>query len=341
MSMEPLYINAVGMACPVGLTAAAASAAMRAGINRRQELSFVDDAGNVIIGSALSLLPANLSANQRRIRLLSYALRDLFSHRPLPHLRQVPILIALSDDASDCAMDSAVIADALRTATSLESDPWLIEIIRGGSSVGYRAIARAQALLLSGRYRACVVAAADSLLDARRLLMLQEQRRLLTEDNPDGVTPGEAAACLLVEAAPGATAATIRGLGFFREPSLRENEVPMRGDGATTAARMALAAAGLSMYEMDFRLSDAAGESSAFKELVIMTTRLLHQPKAEFPLWLMADCLGDVGAASGLCSIVWAIIGFQRGYARGRRAISVAASDDGDRAALVLDAQCV
>lgn len=339
MSAAPMYISAVGMACPIGLTAPAACAAMRARIDRRQELPFLDDEGRAIIGSALRLLAEEWQASRRWLSLLGYALRDLSSRHPLPLLRHIPLIVAIADDPSGCTVEPKGIVAALGEALGIELDPNLIEIIKGGSSGGYRAIARARAWLSQGQYRACVVSAADSLLDARRLLTLQEQQRLLSEDNPDGVTPGEAAACLLFEAAPKDTAAVIRGLGFSREAALLSNEIPLRGDGATAAARMALDEAGLSMHEMDLRLSDAAGESSAFKELMILTTRLLHQPKAEFPLWLIADSLGDVGAASGLCSVVRAVIGFQRGYDPGRRAICISASDDGDRAAIVVDAQ--
>ena len=339
MSAAPMYINAVGMACPVGLTATAACAAIRAGISRRHELPFVDDEGRPIIGSALRLLPPELPANQRWLSLLGYALRDLVGKQPLPLLQKIPIVLAIADDPGGGPMEDRAVVGTMSEALGMELDPRLVEIIRGGSSSGYRAIARARAWLSQGPYHSCVVAAADSLLDARRLLALHEQRRLLSEDNPDGVTPGEAAACLLFEATPKATAAVLRGLGFSRELSHCFNELPMRGDGATAAGRLALADAGLSMHEMDLRLSDTAGESSAFKELMLMTTRLLLQPKAEFPVWLTADCLGDVGAASGLCNVVRAIIGFQRGYAPGRRAFGIAASDDGDRAAIVIDAQ--
>ena len=167
---------------------------------------------------------------------------------------------------------------------------------------------------------------------------------LLVHGESDGVIPGEAAACLLLarpEARRGGKGsqvlATIRGIGFGEERSLRSNDIPLRADGLTAAAKAALGEAGLAMHDMDFRLSDAAGDSYAFKEQSLVVTRLLRKNKESFPLWLSADSLGDVGAAAGLCGLATAIAAFRRGYAPGPRAIAFASSESGARAALVLE----
>lgn len=334
--MPPVYITAVGMACPVGLTAPTACAAIRAGINRRQELPYVDDHGRPIVGSALDRLPFELSAVQRWTQLLAYALRNVVSDQPRDRLSQLPIVVAVSNEVP--LPNRTTVARELGEALGLRLDPRLLDFVPESSCAGHRALAQARAWVLQGRYPACVVAAADSLIDARRLLMLCEQRRLLSEDDSDGITPGEGAACLLVEAASRAPRAVIRGLGFAREPALPTNDVPLRGDGATAAIRMALDEAGLSMDDMDMQLCDASGEGHAFKELALVTTRLLRQRKQEFPTWLVADQLGDMGAAAGLLGVVTAVVAFGRGYAPGRRAVGLATSRDGGRAAIILDA---
>ena len=332
-----MWISAVGMACPVGLTSAAACAAIRAGIDLRRELPFVDDRGEPIVGSVLERLPFELSATQRWTRLLTMALYDLVGKRPSPAYSTLPIVLAISNEPSTEPPDREALARELGEAIGLRLDPRLLVLVPEGSCGGHRALAWARSYLAQG-YPACVVAAADSLIDARRLLALDEQRRLLTPDNSDGVTPGEAAACVLVETASRSGVA-IRGLGFANEPALPSNDLPVRGDGLSAAIRGALDEAGLALDDMDMQLSDASGEAFAFKELTLATTRLLRRRKPDFPVWLVADQLGDVGAGAGLVGVVTAVEAFERNRAPGRRAIGLASNSSGGRSAIILDAQ--
>ena len=185
----------------------------------------------------------------------------------------------------------------------------------------------------------CLVGAADSLIGARPLATLAAQRRLLTDDNPDGVLPGEAAACVLLDEARTGGLAQIRGLGFAEEPALLTNDLPLRADGVLGAARGALAEAGWAPHELDLRVSDAAGESYHFKEQALLLARLLRQPKPELPLWLPADSLGDAGTAAGLCGLVVAVAAFGARFCElGPRAICLAGNDAGERAAVALEA---
>lgn len=338
--MPPVHITAVGMACPVGLTAPTACAAIRAGIDRRQELPYVDDKGRPIVGSALARLPFELSATQRWTQLLAYALRDAATAHPPDLLVQLPIVVAVSNEPGVLPTpDRTTLARELGQALGLPLDPQRLDLVPKGSCGAFEALARARAWVLQGHFPACVVAAADSFIEARRLLALSQQRRLLTEDDSDGITPGEGAASVLVEAAPRSPRAVIRGLGFAREPAVPTSDLPMRGDGSTAAIRMALDEAGLTMDDMDMQLSDASGEGHAFKELALVTTRLLRRRKEEFPQWLVADQLGDTGAAAGLLGVVMAVVAFGRGYAPGRRAVGLTTARDGGRASIILDAQ--
>jgi hypothetical protein len=131
--------------------------------------------------------------------------------------------------------------------------------------------------------------------------------------------------------------ANIRGLGFANERSRIDNDIPLRGEGIAAAARAALAEAGSKMHDIDFRLSDAAGEGFHFKEQSLLMSKLLRERKTELPLWLAADTLGDTGAAAGLCSIAWAIAGWTHRYAPGPRALACAGNEGGARAAIVLE----
>src|SRR5690606_24016112 len=91
-----IHIRAVGMACPIGLKAITACAAMRAGINRFAETQYLGNDGQPVVASYLDRLGWDLSRRERWLKLLWYALRDLCDQheRGLAMLEHTPIVLA-------------------------------------------------------------------------------------------------------------------------------------------------------------------------------------------------------------------------------------------------------
>ena len=167
-----------------------------------------------------------------------------------------------------------------------------------------------------------LVAGVDSYLNAESLLWLDSHSRLKTAQNSDGVVPGEAAACVLVEGRPrhGQIGVELLGLGFGHERAgILTEEPPLQALGLTAAARAALAEAALGMHQMDFRSSDVAGESYGFKELALSLQKLMRVRRENLPVWHAADAVGDVGAATGAVQLVIAQYAFRKAYAPGPR----------------------
>lgn len=328
-------IAAIGMACPVGLTAITAFAAIDAGINRRQLLPYSDGDGEPLVGSASERLEPHLPRRKRWSWLARYALLDLLGERMAELLPRVPLLLATSEPSATSPQGAEALRRELAESLGARLAPQG-QVIVGGPTAGLRALAAARALLQLQRAEACIVLAADSLIEARSLHALSRQRRLLTERNADGSTPGEAAACVLLQGPRHGSRGTLLGLGSGREPSTLDNNVPLRAEGLVRAASAALAEAGLSLHDMDLRVCDATGESFYFKEQALLPARLLRQRKPEFPLWLTSAELGHVGAAAGLCGVVLTLAAFARGRTPGPRAIVFSAADDGERMAAVL-----
>lgn len=340
MRPRAVYIRAAGMACPVGLTTAAACAAMRAGINRFGETEYLGNDGQPVVASFLSRLGRDLSRRERWIELLAYALRDLYQqHERGPALlERALIMLAAPLDSGTTPPNPAVVAPLLSQKLGVALDPRRLRIVTEGSFGGIRALAGARQWLLepSSTHRDVVVAGADSYVEARALARLDRERRLLTRDRSDGIIPGEAAACVLLDTSPQASLAAILGIGLANEPGRLDNDVPLRGQGIAHAARQALAEAGLELHDLHFRLSDASGEGYAFKEQVLAVTKLLRRNMDDLPLWLSATTLGEVGCAGGVCNLVSAVSAWSRGRAPGPRAIAYASAADGGRAAVVL-----
>ncbi|AGC44063.1 3-oxoacyl-(acyl carrier protein) synthase [Myxococcus stipitatus DSM 14675] len=333
---RPTYIRAAGMATPVGLTWQTSCAAMRAGLTRKSISPYHDDDGREIVASyLLTPLREEASADERWIALLTYALRDIARQVDHLELEQTPLFLARPLLLHGLSCSIPLLSEALSNALDLRIAPENLHVFNEGSYGGYVALERGRALVRTGQ--PCIVAAAESMLCARTLLRLSDQQRLLVEGNSDGIIPGEAAAAMLLSPDRMQALATLRGLGFGKESAALDNDLPLRADGLITAARGALREANLQLHELDFRVSDASGESFYFKEQSLLVSRLLRERRAEFPLWLSAEPLGDTGAAGGLCGLLWAMASWARKYAPGPRAIGFAGNDEGARAAVVLE----
>lgn len=339
-----MRLTSVGMICSVGLRAAAACAAIRAGIARFGELRYLDNRMEPIIGAMVPGLPPLLGHRGRLIEMLALDLSDCLRECDVEPemLVQVPLLVGLAEPQwpFGSAETARTVIAGVESRLGLRFHPSLSCTLQLGHTAGFRALQTARELFRDGRVPACLICGVDSYLNAEVLLWLDEHSRLKTEVNSDGLIPGEAAAAVLVTPPSSAKAgitAQVMGLGFgLEEAGVLSNE-PLLGLGLTAAARVALAEAGMRMDELDFRISDVAGESYGFKEQALVMARLLRTRKEALPLWHCADSIGDTGAAAGVCQLVSAFQAFRRSYAPGNRAICFSSSVAGERAAVVVE----
>lgn len=341
MRAQPVYARAVGMACPVGLTARSATAAIRAGLNRRQTLPYIDNAGEPITGSFLKSLKREadderpLSRTERWFTLLVHALSDLRAQVGDAVLEKSPFLCVVPRAARPQTRGPMEgLCAKLSVALGLKHKANAVRFVGEQSCDAYKAIADAAQMLKDGDEEGVVVCAADSLINARCLLELERDYRLLSETNSDGVTPGEAAACVLLSANATSTLGIVHSTGFASEPGLLDNDVPLLGEGVARAARVALHATGIGLHCLDFRVSDAGGESYHFREQALLMAKLLRERKEEFPLRLVAEAIGYCGGATGLCGLVEGLLACH--YGLGRSFIACAGSDGPARAAAVV-----
>lgn len=336
-----MYISATGMICPVGLMAAPACAAMRAGIAGFEELPYYDTSGELVIGSTVPLLTADFENPDRPIELLTRAIAECLSDEPRESLHKVPLLVGLAepDRAGGGAGLANSIISRVERQLELRFHTDLSRTLPKGHTAGFEGICVARDLLQKERLPACLVCGVDSYINADSLLWLEEHRRLKTADNSDGVIPGEAAAAVLVRPKPMSSKPAIvnvAGLGFAMERVSVLSEEPFLGLGLAAAAKAALNEADLPMNEIAFRISDATGEQYGFKEQALTVTRLIKIPVKELPIWHCADSIGDTGAAAGVCQLVIGYHAFAKGYAPGDRALCFTSAVPGERATLVL-----
>jgi 3-oxoacyl-[acyl-carrier-protein] synthase-1 len=346
---------------PVGLSAPATCAALRAGVARMLAFEGWIDGGpppsvDVMAGRVplewlsggpeaewpgherWNLKPPRphlqIAPGPERLRELAIpAAAEAWAAAGAPRGR-IGLYLGLAEDD-----EATPIADAL--AQALEVDFELVRRDRLGRAAGLAAVHRAVRHLRDGRIDVALCGAVDSNLRRAPLERAAAAGTLRIDDSALGIIPGEAAAFAVLEPAGGPRAlAHVLGSGVAEEQTAGTEE-PNQGVGLTDALRRARAGV-RGLEARPLIVCDLNGERYRTLEWGLASIRALGDLHAEpggpasGDLWHPADCIGDPGAGSGMLSLVWAVTALHRGYARSQRALLWGASDGPLRAAVVL-----
>jgi len=341
-------VAGLGAVTPVGRSAWAAAAAVRAGVSGFAAHGFmVDAAGKPMcvaafpwlsaaqeiasrIGDGLvaaireSLLPLQAATGEGGVPAFSL-LVNLPSHRP-----------GLPDDLCDIVREHL-----------MREFPQGIERIGVaplGHAGGMMALRSASEYLRAAPAGVCIVAGADSYLDPDALEWIEDTDQLHSageRNNPQGFVPGEGAGAMLLVSADTARRmglqplGCIEGQGLGREAHLIRTDSVCIGEGLTAAMRGALGG-----LPPDERLTDVYcdlnGEPYRADEFAFAALRTRERFVAASDFVAPADCWGDVGAASAVLLVMLACIAGLKGYANGPNALVWASSVTGERGALVI-----
>ena len=338
MSAAPVSILGCGMMTGVGLTAEASCAAIRCAIDNFQETRFIARGGEWIMGSEVPL-DQPWRGIPKLARLLAGPLRECLDLIPDTAPETIPVFLAVAEEERPGRLDG------LGTPLFYQASELLgvrfherSDVIPQGRVGGAVALYRASRMINEEGFPYVIVAGVDSYLVAGTLNAYDERERLLTSENSDGFIPGEAGGAVLV--GPATRSGLIcQGMGFALEKATIESEEPLRADGMTAAISKALEAAGLTMGDLDYRITDISGEQYQFKEASLALSRLLRVRKEEFDILHPADCVGEVGAAALPCVLGVILFAEQKSYALAPRSIAHFGNDDGRRVALVISSE--
>jgi 3-oxoacyl-[acyl-carrier-protein] synthase-1 len=338
VSTAPVAILGCGMMTGVGLTAAASCAAIRGALDNFQETRFIARGGEWIIGSEVPL-EQPWRGIAKLARLLAGPLGECLELIPDVAPERIPLFLCVAEEDRPGRLEG--LGDPLFFQACELLGVRFHErsrVIAQGRVGGAVALHYASRLIHEEGFRHVIVAGVDSYLVAGTLRAYDERERLLTPANSNGFIPGEAGGALLVGPAGAGAGIACLGMGFAVERATIESDEPLRADGLTSAIRDALTAAGLTMADLDYRITDIAGEQYQFKEAALAEARLLRQHKGEFDIWHPADCIGEVGAASLPCMLGVALYAATKDYAPGPHPLAHLGNDDGKRVALALAA---
>jgi 3-oxoacyl-[acyl-carrier-protein] synthase-1 len=338
MNPVPITVQGTGLVTSVGLTTAACCCAIRAKISNPFETRFIDSSGAWIMAHQVNLGQPS-SGLTKLVRMAALAIEEALQDLDKDQWRRTALLLCVAEPERPGR--TAGLDDHLFTqiqselGVSFASPSALVPHGRVGVAV---ALSQARALIGDSKVPGVLIVGADSLLSWPTLSHYEREDRLLTESNSNGFMPGEGAGALWVRPAEGRSAQLLcTGVGFGRESAHIGSGEPLRADGLTQAIKASLADASRQLHDIDFRITDNSGEQYYFKEASLALTRTLRQHKEAFDIWHPAECIGEVGATSGIAVIATAREACFKGYAPGHDILTHWANDAGQRAAVTFE----
>ena len=219
--------------------------------------------------------------------------------------------------------------------------PETVEMVCQGRASALSAIHRAAEHISAGRIEGALVGGVDSLIRPAVFETLDAAGVAKNgEKNPHGLLLGEGAAFLKLEARPREKRiAGLEASGLAEEPTAGTDK-PNVAQGLTAAIR-ALRKQAPSLKTRPLVICDLNGDRYRALEWGHALVRALGDlPFAEgvsLPneFWHPADCIGDVGAASGALNAVWAVESLRKEYA-GTPEVMIWGASDGKLRATAL-----
>jgi 3-oxoacyl-[acyl-carrier-protein] synthase-1 len=338
-----IVIIGVGARTPLGFSAMASVAAVRAGISGIQEHPYMIDR----FGERMKVMrdvgiDVALNGPDRAVAIATTpALDALAPLRGTGQSAPVAMIVSTGEPRPGQKGDFAATTYA-KLRAELSQD---VALAGGGSNAGGHAggmlaIHHAFKMLKENRAKFCLAGGVDSYLEPETLEWLDEQEQLHSDENTYGFCPSEGAGfCLMTKLQ------TARDFGI--EPLLEvvgtsiaseENRIKTQticlGEGLSAAFQLSFD--GAPIDPVDRIICDMNGERYRGNEYGFAVLRNPGRFKDAADFETPADCWGDVGAASGPLFVSLVAEAEAREYSKGPLSLIWASSENGTRAAALL-----
>lgn len=346
----PAVVVGVGARTAIGLTATQTAFLYRASAYAMREAPLADDNGEPVTFCFLPTLDATLTGGARAAKLAVPALEEAFaSLGPGGRELRVGLGIALDEHLATKGADggdpAAELSSAIYERAGELGSPISLETsARGPAALGFLLPGIFDALA-RGSIEAAIVGGVHTDFDPARIAALCESDRLFRSDNIEAVIPGEAAAFAVLMRPDVArrfafeARAEVHAVATAFEKARPDNdESAFEAAGLTVAVRRAGARLASTGQRAGWMLTDLGHEPLRLYELQAIGVRTRHlwcEPQVcDAP----AQRLGYLGAASMPLHLALAAEGFRHGISPHPWAMSIAGSDGGERAAMLLSA---
>lgn len=318
-ALYQLGIAGVGMMTSLGCNTAMTLAAVNAGISRYQVSSFYNRHSKPITVAKVpdeALPPLKmtpdlklLSGREKRLLQISIpAITEAMAHYPFKH----PLPLFLAGPEKLCSGAKKIVAatffNHLVVQGNVNIDLQRSRYFATGRAGVIEAIASAFQFIVDTKMPYVLVGGVDSYLDAATLGYLDVDDRVLAENSSDAFAPGEGAAFILVSTDALSTqsqhAVVISPPGIGSEPGHLYSDEPYLGQGLADAFSSAIQNGNGAKVSTIY--SSMNGENYFAKELGVAVLRSKLAFQEDFLHEHPADCLGDIGAATGAVLIALA-----------------------------------
>lgn len=345
MTAPALHVIDAEARTPLGRSAAAAAAAVRAGINRIAEHPFMlDPTGEPVRVVRDAAIDPALFGPARLLALARAPLEALLGRLPAGVAPDVTLLLAAPEHRPGWEpADQAALVASLTALLQRRFGKARVIVSGKGHAGALQAFHAAAELTERAHADICLVGAVDSYLHPDTLDWLFAQRRVVTDQTRSAFFPGEAAGFLAVAGAVVRRQARLASLAEIVATEVAVEANVLGGEreclgAGLSAALEGLAARGLRPGERIERvICDVNGERYRAQEwglAVLRAEEIAFRDATDYDA--PAGCWGDVGAASGALFAILAAQGWARGYAAGPNALLFAGSDGGLRGAALL-----
>lgn len=337
-ALPPLRIASRGMSCAVGHNARAASAAIRARMNHFRETDFLAPDGKPMMGAALYEVEHWGTARSKA--MFEAVLKECLAPFGGLARENIALLLLLPEEdrpgASIGWAEFATLHGLRLPGVSYHPESCLLPLGKAGIGA---AVQLAQRMFSQSESppRLAVLIAVDTYFTAATISHYLRHDRIKTAENPDGFTPGEAAAAIVLTPTPGPSRALwIEGSAVAEEPAPFGSDAPCRAEGLKQAIRNAAQAARCEVASLAFHASGVSGESWYFREASLAVTQALERRIESFPHEIIARSVGETGAAAPVLTLAWLADVMGRDDGPGPGALLHFANDNSLRSALVV-----
>ncbi|WP_437491566.1 beta-ketoacyl synthase N-terminal-like domain-containing protein [Sorangium sp. So ce1014] len=347
--MRPLAVMvAAGAVTPVGLRSIDSAFSHRAAAAAMREAPLVDGAGEPVTMCFLPTLDPLVTGAPRAALLAARALGEALEKLgPAARGLRMQMTLCLDEHLGQRPPGGEAPAQWLAAELAARAQAHAPELAvkvstRGSAAAGFVLPELCDALG-RGAIDAALLGGVHTDYDPARIAALDAAGRIFRPDNLDALIPGECAAFVVLMRPDVARRALLReqgqivGVATAHERARPDNdESAFQAAGLTAALRSALAPLSERGLRAGWMLTDLTFETFRHFELQAASVRTQHlfcdPQQVESP----AQRIGHLGAAAMPLHLSIVSEGFTRGFAPHPCAVSVAGSDGGERAALVV-----